>query len=249
MRLIELVLSALILTACLAANAAAVKDAGSVSVDPGESLADKLIDLSNNPGTYESTTGFAATPGESKKQWENRTGVNFTMPESLSAGGNSAKESRADAEAASSQQAENSADLEAPPAVETPTVESDSTAQSDSTVQSDASSSGAATVGGSWSFTLDESAPKDMMLTLFQSGDTVFGTGSINMGDNTLVVAASGLVDGNSMNLDVTTIGTISLYKIALNLDGDSASGSYDAFDTSGETWKGNAKGDRIVSQ
>lgn len=243
MRFIELILSALILTACLAANATAIKDAGQVSVNPGESLADKLIDLSNGAPVYQSSSGFAATPDESKKQWENRTGVNFTMPESLSAGGNSAKASRAAAESASSQQTENSADLEAPPAVETPTAESDSTAESD------ASPSGAATVGGSWSFTLDESTPKNMVLTLFQSGDAVFGTGSINMGDNPLMVAASGSVDGNIMNLDVTTIGTISLYKMALNLDGDSASGSYDAFDTSGETWKGNANGERTVSQ
>lgn len=249
MRFIELILSALILTACLAANAAAVKDAGSVSVEPGESLADKLIDISNNPAAYQSTNGFAATPDESKKQWANRTGINFTMPESLSAGGKSAKESRAAAEAASNQQTENSADVEAPPAVEAPTVESDSTAQSDSTAESGASSSGAATVGGSWSFTLNESTPRDMVLTLFQSGDTVFGTGNINMGDNTLTVAASGLVNGNNMNLDVTTIGTISLYKIALNLDGDSASGSYDAFATSGETWKGMAQGEKTVSQ
>ncbi len=239
MRFIELILSALIITACLAVNAAAIKDPGSVSVDPGESLADKLIDLSNNPGTYESSTGFAATPGQSKQQWANRTGVNFTMPESLSAGGNSAKESRAAAEAASNEQAESTANVETPPVEETPVVQSDSTAQSDA-------SSGAASVKGSWSFTLDESTPKEMMLTLFQSGDAVYGTGSMNMGDNTLVVAASGTADSDSMDLDVTTVGTISLYRIKLDLDGDSASGSYNAFATSGETWTGNAEGGKL---
>jgi hypothetical protein len=226
MRFAALIISALILTACLAANAAAIQDPGTVTVGAGESLADKLIEASNGPGVLVSNTGFAATPGESKKQWTNRTGVDFTMPESLSASGNSAKESRAAAEAVSSEQTEETTSAEP-----------------------ETSSSGAASVGGSWSFTLDESTPKEMVLTLFQSGDAVFGTGSINMGDSTLVVAASGSANSDSMDLDVTSIGTISLYRIALNLDGDSASGSYDAFAASGETWTGNAQGVRSVSQ
>jgi hypothetical protein len=209
-------------------------------MNPQGKSADELISGETSP---QGMPNQAPNPQKSREIWSNRTGVNFTMPESLSAGGKSAKESRAAAEAASSQQTENSADIEAPPAEETPA------AQSSSAAESDASPSGAATVGGSWSFTLDESTPKDMVLTLFQSGDTVFGTGSINTGDNPLMAAASGSVDGNNMNLDVTTIGTISLYKIALNLDGDSASGSYDAFATSGETWKGKAQGERTVSQ
>ncbi len=237
MRFAASIISALILTACLAANVAAIPDANSVSVGAGESLADKLIEASNSPGVLVSNTGFAATPGESKKQWSNSTGVDFTMPESLSAGGRSAKESRAAAEAASSEQTEDTADTETPAAEDTTSTEPET------------SSSGAASVGGSWSFTLDESTPKEMVLTLFQSGDAVFGTGSINTGDSTLVVAASGLVDSDSMDLDVTSIGTIGLYRIALDMDGDSASGSYDAFAASGETWTGNAQGVRSVSQ
>lgn len=237
MRFAASILSALILTACLAANAAAIQDPGTINVGAGESLADKLIEASNGPGVLTSNTGFASTPGESKKQWTNRTGVDFTMPESLSGGGNSAKESRANAEVADSQQTEDTAEVETPPAEDT------------ASTQPEASSSGAASVGGSWSFTLDESTPKEMVLTLFQSGDAVYGTGSINTGDNTLVVAASGLVDSDSMNLDVTSIGTIGLYRIALDLDGDSASGSYDAFAVGGETWTGNAQGIRSVPQ
>jgi ATPase subunit of ABC transporter with duplicated ATPase domains len=159
------------------------------------------------------------------------------MPESLSASGNSAKESRAAAEATKSEQTEDTVDEEAPAAEDTAATEPET------------SSSGAATAGGSWSFTLDESTPKEMVLTLFQSGDAVFGTGSINTGDSTLVVAASGTADSDSMDLDVTSIGTISLYRMALNLDGDSASGSYDAFAASGDTWTGNAHGVRSVSQ
>ena len=241
MRFAASILSALILAACLAANAVAIQDPGTVTVGAGESLADKLIEASNGPGVMQSNTGFAATPAESKKQWSNRTGVDFTMPESLSASGKSAKESRANAEATKSQQTEDTAD-------DTADTET-SAAEDTASTQPETSSSGAASIGGSWSFTLDESTPKEMVLTLFQSGDAVYGTGSINTGDSTLVVAASGLVGMDSMNLDVTSIGTIGLYRIALDLDGDSASGSYNAFAASGETWTGNAEGVRSVAQ
>ncbi len=179
-------------------------------------------------------------PQKSREVWSNRTGVDFSMPESLSASGKSAKESRANAEATKSQQAEDTAD---------DTTDAETSTAEDTATTEPTSSSGAASVGGSWSFTLDESTPKEMVLTLFQSGDAVYGTGSINTGDSTLVVAASGLVDSDSMNLDVTSIGTIGLYRIALDLDGDSASGSYNAFAASGETWTGNAEGERSVAQ
>jgi hypothetical protein len=203
-------------------------------INPQGKSADELI---SGEVTSQTDPNQPPNPQASREGWSNRTGVDFTMPESLSAGGKSAKESRAAAEATKSEQTEDTTDTETPAAEDTAVTEPET------------SSSGAASVGGSWSFTLDESTPKEMVLTLFQSGDAVFGTGSINMGDSTLVVAASGSADSDSMDLDVTSIGTISLYRIALNLDGDSASGSYDAFAASGETWTGNAQGVRSVSQ
>ncbi len=236
MRFTGLILSALFLAACLAANASAIQDAGSVTLEEGESLADKLIDASNEPEILKATTSLPPNPDASKQAWANRTGVNFTMPESLSDTGKNAKDSRADAEASNSQQTEDTADVQTP-AKDTTVSESDSTMPEESSV------------GGTWSFTLDESTPKEMVLTLFQSGNDIYGTGSINTGEDTLAVAASGSVDGESMVLDVTSIGTISVYKMALNLDGDSASGNYEAFAASGETWEGNAQGVRSVPQ
>jgi hypothetical protein len=44
-------------------------------------------------------------------------------------------------------------------------------------------------------------------------------------------------------------LGTISLYKQALHLNGDSASGDYQAFSASGDTWTGSAEGLRIAPQ
>lgn len=229
MKLKMLIILSLSLLAMLAITALSVD-----WINPQGKSADELISGEMTP---QGDPNQPPNPHASRDVWSNSTGVDFTMPESLSAGGNSAKESRANAEAAKSEQTEDTADTETPAAEDT------------ASTQPETSSSGEASVGGSWSFTLDESTPKEMVLTLFQSGDAVFGTGSINMGDNTLVVAASGTANSDSMDLDVTSIGTISLYRIALNLDGDSASGSYDAFTASGETWTGNAQGVRSVSQ
>ncbi len=239
MRLIGLILSASLLIACLGINAYGMDPTG-VTLQEGESLADKLIEGSNSAGVYKPNTGMAPTPDASKKEWANRTGVDFTMPDSLSGTGKSAKEARANAEAANDKQTDDSASTQAAQTT-TPTAE-------DTIANSDTSSSAATSVGGSWSFTLDESTPREMALTLFQSGDAVFGTGSMNTGDSTLVVAAAGSVDGNSVNLDVTSIGTIGLYRMALNLDGESASGSYKGFDVSGEAWEGNVQGERSVA-
>lgn len=248
MKFIASILLALFLTACLSASVSAIQDPNSVSLGPGESLADKLIEASNSPGVLKTSTGFAPTPEASKKEWANRTGVDFTMPESLSASGNSAKESRAAAEASGSEDAASADETQTSTTEDTSTTEQ-STAEDTSGVQSDASSSDAAGVGGSWLFTLEDGAAKEMVLTLFQSGDAVFGTGSINEGDDTLVVAASGVVDDETMYLDITSIGTIGLYRMALDLDGDLASGDYDAFAASGETWTGTASGERSVPQ
>jgi hypothetical protein len=236
MRFAASILSALFLTACMAANVSAIPDPSSVNLEEGESLADKLIQASNDPGVLKSSTGFPSNPDASKQVWANRTGVNFTMPESLSDTDKSAKDSRAEAEALDNQQTEDTAVAQSP-------------AQDTTVTGVDSASAGEASVEGSWYFTLEESTPKEMVLTLFQSGDAIYGTGSINMGDNALAVAASGSVDGESMNLDVTSIGTIGLYRMALDLKGDSASGSYDAFTASGETWEGNAQGTRSVPE
>jgi len=236
MRFKASILLALFLLACMAANVSAIPDPSSVNLEEGESLADKLIQASNDPSLLKSNSGLPANPDASKQVWANRTGVNFTMPKSLSETGKNAKDSRADAEASDSQQTEDTADTQIP-------------AQDTTDTERDLTSAGEASVGGSWSFTLDESTPKEMVLTLFQSGDAIYGTGSINTGDDTLAVAASGSVDGESMNVDVISIGTIGLYRMALDLDGDSASGSYDAFAASGEAWEGNAQGIRTVPQ
>ena len=75
-----------------------------------------------------------------------------------------------------------------------------------------------ASLGGSWSFTLNDSVQRDLALTLFQTDSNLFGAGKIREGNNTLDVTVSGSVPTDeTVQLDVTTANPISLYKLNLN--------------------------------
>jgi hypothetical protein len=59
-----------------------------------------------------------------------------------------------------------------------------------------------AIVSGSWSLDLNDSASRKAILTIFQNGDTVYGTGNLNLDANTaMTAAASGTVTGDQLNL------------------------------------------------
>ncbi|MFB3765066.1 MAG: hypothetical protein ACE14P_07435 [Methanotrichaceae archaeon] len=207
--------------------------------NPDGLTADQLIS-GGDEGTYKPIDpSLAATPQKSREAWSTRTGVNFTMPKTLSDSGNSAKESRDAAEAATTAQ-DQSASTQETSSTQTP--EAAQTTQAPEVTQTTPSPE---TVSGSWSFELNDNTLKNMVLTLFQTGDAVFGTGSMNDGNSTLIVAASGSFDGSKLNLDLTTLGSISLYKLALAPSGDSASGDFQAFSASGDTWMGSARGTR----
>ena len=191
--------------------------------------ADQLIG-GGDQGTYESNgVGPAITPQKARAtEWANKTLPDFTMPSTLSDNAMSAKDSRNDAESATTTQESNTNQT---------TVTQ--------TTQGTPSSTTTTSVSGSWSFELGDSTVKNGVLTLFQVGDAVFGTGSMNDGNSTLLVAASGSLDGSKLNLDLTTLGTINLYRLALTPSGDSASGDYQAFSAAGNTLTGSANGTR----
>jgi hypothetical protein len=186
--------------------------------------ADELI----SGGEYESVEspeGVAANPKLQRETvWQNKT-LDWTMPSSVTGGGISAKESRAQAQ--SNEEA----------AQDTP---AETTNNAASTLES-------TSMAGGWSFELVDDSTRQMVLTLFQNGDSLFGTGSMVDGDNSLAVTASGTVDGDSMNLDVTSIGTIGLYRLNLTVSGDSASGEYEAVSASGSTWTGSVEGIKTI--
>ncbi len=233
------ILSSLILSVLFASNAQAILDPSEVSVGQGESLADQLLQTSSEGGVFiASDPRFPSTPQKSRALQENKSSLDWTMPSTLGTSATSPKSSRAEAE-------NNEASQNDTTSQETPLV-----ANTSATVQSELpSESFVASMGGSWSFELNDSSKRDVALALFQSGNYVYGAGNMREGNSTLQVAASGSIQGETMDLDVISLGTINLYKLALDLSGDSAYGDYQAFSASGDVWKGSAEGLRTASQ
>jgi hypothetical protein len=102
-------------------------------------------------------------------------------------------------------------------------------------------------VKGTWSLQLLGENFREVSVTLFQSGNAIFGTRSASQGKTSLEATASGSVNGSRMDLDIITLKSITLYRATLTLAGDSASGSYEAFSASGNSWTGEATGRRTV--
>jgi hypothetical protein len=104
-------------------------------------------------------------------------------------------------------------------------------------------------VSGGWSLELTDSALHTAALTLFQSGDAVYGTGNVNLDANkTMMAAASGTLTGGELNLDIVTLGKVNLYRLALMVSGESAAGNYTAYSPSASPSTGTAKCTRTVA-
>jgi hypothetical protein len=102
-------------------------------------------------------------------------------------------------------------------------------------------------MAGNWSFRLRDSKTAVLALTLYQSENALFGTGSINDGGDSLKVLASGSLVAEELNLDVITSGTVRLYRLALSGSDSSLSGEYRAYSTDGAAWRGIAEGTKIT--
>lgn len=172
--------------------------------------------INESNGIYAHNSGFPENPRESRVLWSKETGVNFTMPGVQSGNVTGAQKSG---------DSVNAIDAVQYPAAST----------SPSTTN----------VAGSWSFELRDSKTRELSLTLFQSEDAIFGTGSMNDGGDTLEVSASGSVESDRLNLDITSLGIVSLYRLALTTNGGSVSGNYRAFSAGKEPWTGIANGIR----
>jgi len=104
-------------------------------------------------------------------------------------------------------------------------------ANSDAKTQPQSSES--TTIQGKWSIEFNFGSPplRQHYINLFQNGDVVYGTGAIVLDPKTnLEVAAGGTVMGDQMNLDIISLGNVSLYSISMTAIGNSASGSYTAY-------------------
>jgi hypothetical protein len=94
------------------------------------------------------------------------------------------------------------------------------------------SESGApATISGRWSMELNYGAPPKASLNLFQNESVIYGTGVIVLDSKTnLDVAASGSFIGDKLNLDMVSLGNVSLYRASMTVIENSASGTYTAY-------------------
>jgi hypothetical protein len=226
MRLVILIALSLAILALFAVNACAIMDGGS-----GLS-ADQLIDASN--GIYIPNTGIPENPQVARKLWSEESGINFTMPGNLSGNGTNPQASRSSVktgDALEYQTASNTVSSSQAKAVSSPEPAISQTI------------SPAVSVAGEWTFQLRDSKNRFLALTLFQSENAVFGTGNINDGGDTMKVSASGSVAADGLSLDVISSGTVNLYRLKLNLSGDSASGEYRAFSINRDPWIGTVEG------
>ena len=211
--------------------------------DPTQT-ADQLLNGGETP-IITPPPGQAATPQLSREAQKNKSSQNWVMPSTLTGGGNSAKASRDQAEATI---ADTTADTTSAAEDTTSSEEANSSATTELPPSQPASQPTAASLGGSWSFTLNDSVQRDLALTLFQKENDLFGAGKIREGNNTLDVTVSGTAQKNeTAELDITTVSTITLYKLNLNLNGDTATGDYQASSASGDSWKGTVEGQKTA--
>ncbi len=211
-------------------------NAHSIDSDGSES-ADQLIDASNGISPYVVDTRFPSSPQESRRLQGIDNNPSNAAPGSSSNGATSTQDSTTQAESAALNQ--------------NTTVNSESTNETASAMTISATE--ATTASGNWSFVLNDStngsALKEVSLALNESDHVVFGYGNITEGNNTQQVTATGFEDGNRLDLNLTTLGTVNLYMLSLTMNGDSAAGEYRAHSADGQSWTGNATGTKSVPQ
>jgi len=121
-------------------------------------------------------------------------------------------------------------------------------AKSDDQIQSESTNSAA--LSGKWSMEFNFGSPPKATLNLFQHGDAIYGTGAIIPDIKTsLMAAASGSVMGNQLNLDIISLGNVSLYRISMTVIGNTASGTYTAYRPSASPISGTATALRSPDQ
>jgi hypothetical protein len=231
MRFKMLILSLLLFIAFLAVTALCVNwDDPSYNTD--EMISGGEVEIVTPPA------GQAATPKLSRELQKNKSksSLDWAMPSTLSDGGDSAKESRTQAESSGEETVASTAAEETTPAANTSTDTELPPAPPE-----------VIAVSGNWYFTLNDSVVRDLALALFQNGTDVFGTGKIKEGNNTQDMTVSGSITDGAVVLNLVSTNPIVQYKLNLNLNEEYATGEYQAFSASGESWTGSAEGEKTA--
>lgn len=179
---------------------------------------------------YVNPVGAPATPQEARELQKNKSTLNWTMPSTLSAGGESAKESREQAESTGETQTSPSAEETAAPDVEASTTQTETV-----------------NVQGNWFFALNDSMARELALTLLQDEGNVYGSGRIREGNSSMDVAVSGTAAGSDLKLNLVSTSPILQYQLNLTVDQDLAAGEYRASSAGGESWIGTAEGQKTA--
>jgi hypothetical protein len=225
-----LILSSLLLLAFFVVNGFSVD-----WTNPGSQTTDQMLSGSEI-GATNTLPGNYANPAAARNAESSQKGkgiLNVSIGGKLNTFGNNPKETR-DQDSSQTSPVENvTANTTAPAPTQAPTVTEPTS------------------VSGSWSLEFTDSASHNAVITLFQSGDAVFGTGNMNLDANTtMVAAASGTLTGNELNLDLVTLGKVGLYRLMLMVSADSAAatGNYTTYSPSASPSTGSVKGTRSVT-
>lgn len=84
-----------------------------------------------------------------------------------------------------------------------------------------------APIAGTWSLKLTDVNTKNMMLTLSQSEDAIFGFGDLTMGGTTTQVNVGGTIIGNKIAMFVIPAGTSTLFRLSLTWTPGLMNGNY----------------------
>ena len=210
MRIKILILPPLLLVALLAINAYSIN-----WDDPGTQTADQMI--SGEENEYE--TGL--NPQEAREAQVGQKGKDIL---SQKIGGSLTTGSSTPQEARNLDQTQNA---------------STQSVLEDDTTSIQAEPEEVQTISGTWSLELVDSAVRNATITLLQSASgKVYGKGTIVEGNDTFTATASGSISGDKLNLDLVTLEKLGLYRLALTIGADSATGNYDLFSPSSEASK-----------
>jgi hypothetical protein len=98
---------------------------------------------------------------------------------------------------------------------------------------------------GNWNLNILGGMPGKVELLLVQNRDAVFGRGTLSLAGSINAISASGQAVKDVLYLDLINGEEMMLYRCTLTMSKDFLSGSFNAYDASGQAWSGTIQGSR----